>query len=227
MNQPGADRAATTVMIADDQNLVRSGLRMILEAEEDLRVVAEAVDGVDAVRMARSHRPDVVLMDLRMPRVDGIEATRAILAGPESISRVAVLTTFSQPDVVYDALAAGASGFMLKDMTGAQLVGGVRAVARGEELLAPSLTHRLIEEFVARGRRKVPSELHRLTAREREVLQLLAAGLSNAEIAGHLVLSVETVKTHVARVLGKLGLRDRVQAVIFAYETGIAGTAGP
>lgn len=214
-------REMTTVLIADDQALVRTGLRLILSAEDDLRVVGEAVDGLDAVARARELQPDVVLMDVRMPRLDGIEATRRILAQREPRPRVVVLTTFSQSEVVYDALVAGASGFLLKDMSGGQLVGGIRAVARGEELLAPSVTRRLIEEFVAHGRRDAPPGLQRLTGREREVLELVAAGLTNGEIAQRLVVTVETVKTHVSNVLDKLELRDRVQAVILAYEVGL------
>ena len=214
-------RGVTSVLIADDQALVRTGLRMILSVEDDLSVVGEAVDGFDAVARTRELRPDVVLMDVRMPHLDGIEATRRIVAHGEDCPRVIVLTTFSQSEVVYNALLAGASGFLLKDMSGVQLVAGIRAVARGEELLAPSVTRRLIEEFVAHGRREPPAGLQRLTGREREVLQLVAAGLSNGEIAQQLVVSVETVKTHVSRILDKLGIRDRVQAVILAYEVGL------
>jgi DNA-binding NarL/FixJ family response regulator len=211
----------TTVLVVDDQQLVRTGLRMIIDAEPDLAVVGEAVDGADAVALCREVRPDVVLMDLQMPRMDGIEATRRIVGGPDPRPRVVVLTTFSQSEVVYDALLAGASGFMLKDMPGVQLVGGIRAIARGEELLAPSLTRRLIEQFTATARRDRPPGFDRLTDREHEVLLLVASGLSNAEIADRLVLSVETVKTHVGRLLDKLGLRDRVQAVVLAYESGL------
>lgn len=210
----------TTVLIADDQQLVRTGLRMILDAEDDLAVVGEAVDGIEAVAAASALRPDVVLMDVQMPRLDGIEATRRILATPNA-PRVAMLTTFSQSEVVYQALVAGASGFLLKDMPGAQLVGGIRAVARGEELLAPALTRRLVEQFVGQPRPNPVPGLARLTDREREVLRLVAGGLSNAEIAAHLVVSIETVKTHVSRVLDKLGVRGRVQAVIVAYESGV------
>jgi DNA-binding NarL/FixJ family response regulator len=210
----------TTVLVADDQQLVRTGLRMILDAEDDLEVVGEAVDGLQAIAAAKELRPDVVLMDVQMPRLDGIEATRRILASPQA-PRIAVLTTFSQSEVVYRALLAGASGFLLKDMPGVQLVGGIRAIARGEELLAPALTRQLIEQFVGQPRPTPAAGIVRLTDREREVLRLLASGLSNAEIATHLVVSVETVKTHVSRVLDKLAVRDRVQAVIVAYESGV------
>ncbi len=211
----------TTVLIVDDQQLVRTGLRMIVSAESDLEVIGEAVDGADAISRTRDLGPDVVLMDVQMPRLDGIEATRQILAAPAPRPKVVVLTTFSQSEIVYDALVAGASGFLLKDMPGVQLVGGIRAVARGEELLAPALTRRLVEQFVGQGRREPPAGMRRLTEREREVLRLVAGGLSNAEIAEHLVVSVETVKTHVSRILDKLALRDRVQAVILAYQVGI------
>jgi DNA-binding NarL/FixJ family response regulator len=211
----------TTVLLADDQPLVRTGLRMILEAADGLQVVGEAADGVEAVAAVTRLNPDVVLMDLQMPRLDGIAATRRILAASPPLPRIAVLTTFSQSENVYDSLVAGASGFLLKDMPTVQLVGAVRAIARGEELLAPALTRDLIERFVAAGRRPADGRLDRLTARELDVLRLVARGMSNAEIAGELVLGVETVKTHVSRVLDKLGARDRVQAVILAYESGI------
>jgi DNA-binding NarL/FixJ family response regulator len=215
------------ILIADDQTLVRTGFRMILEAEPDLRVVGEAKDGEAAVEAARLHRPDIVLMDIRMPRLDGLEATRRILEGGGKRSggnrpRVLMLTTFDLDEYVYDALMAGASGFLLKDVPPEQLVAGIRAVAEGEALLAPTVTRRLIETFVRTARVSTPpSELDELTDREREVLTLMARGLSNAEIAERLVVSGTTVKTHVARVLQKLGLRDRVQAVVLAYETGI------
>jgi DNA-binding NarL/FixJ family response regulator len=219
-----ADRMSIAVLIADDQALVRTGFRMILEAEQDLRVVGEAKDGSDAVQEARARRPDVVLMDIRMPRMDGLEATRRIVAGGEGAPRVLMLTTFDLDEYVFDALRAGASGFLLKDAPPEQLVAGIRSVAAGEALLAPVLTRRLIETFVqgaARAPAAPPPGLDELTEREREVLLLIARGLSNAEIAAELIVSGTTVKTHVARVLSKLGLRDRVQAVVLAYESGL------
>ncbi|GAA4412208.1 response regulator transcription factor [Fodinibacter luteus] len=209
----------TTVVLADDQDLVRTGLRAILEAEADIQVVGEATDGADAVDMVRRLAPAVVLMDVRMPVLDGIAATRLITAGGPT--RVVMLTTFDRSELVYDSLIAGASGFLLKDAPRAQLVGGVRAAARGEELLAPSITRRLIEQFTRNGRTAPPPGYDRLTEREREVLVLIARGRSNAEIAAELFVAMETVKTHVARVLAKLGLRDRVQAVVAAYESGL------
>ena len=211
------------VLIADDQALVRAGFRMILEAEEDMRVVAEAAHGLEAVEVARRSRPDVVLMDIRMPRLDGLEATRRILAGGTSAPpRILMLTTFDLDEYVYDALRAGASGFLLKDVPPEQLTAGIRSVALGESLLAPTVTRRLIESFIQDRRPGQPRpELDELTEREREVLILIAQGLSNAEIANQLVVSTTTVKTHVARILSKLALRDRVQAVVLAYETGL------
>jgi DNA-binding NarL/FixJ family response regulator len=214
------------ILIADDQTLVRTGFRMILEAESGLRVVGEAKDGIDAVEAARRCRPDVVLMDIRMPRLDGLEATRRILAGAHSPDRprILMLTTFDLDEYVLDALRAGASGFLLKDVPPEQLVAGIRAVADGQALLAPTVTRRLIETFVdasARANTPRPAALDELTDREHEVLRLIARGLSNAEIAETLVVSATTVKTHVARILNKLGLRDRVQAVVFAYEAGV------
>lgn len=209
----------TSVLIVDDQQLVRDGLRMLLSAADGLDVVGEAADGVEAIALVNARRPDVVLMDVQMPRMGGIDATRHMVTSAGHRPRVLVLTTFSQSQIVYDALVAGASGFLLKDMPAGQLVAGIHAVARGEELLAPALTRRLIEQFVAV--RPSPPGLARLTERERDVLSLVATGLSNAEIAQRLHVSIETVKTHVSRMLDKLDLRDRVQAVVFAYEVGI------
>lgn len=210
----------TGVLLADDQDLIRTGLRLILSTADDLTVVGEATDGLEAVALASSLGPDVVLMDIRMPGLDGIEATRRITAAHPDI-RVAMLTTFDRSQLVYDSLVAGASGFLLKDASGDQLIAGVRAVARGEELLAPSITRRLIAEFTRPGRGGPPAGYARLTEREAEVLGLVARGLSNAEIAARLFVSIQTVKTHVARTLQKLGLRDRVQAVVLAYEHGL------
>jgi DNA-binding NarL/FixJ family response regulator len=210
------------VLIVDDQTLVRIGFRMILDGEQDLRVVGEAKDGIDAVEAVRRCRPDVVLMDIRMPRMDGLEATRQIVARPDA-PKVLMLTTFDLDEYVFDALRAGASGFLLKDVPPEQLVAGIRALADGQALLAPAVTRRLIETFVEHLPRAAPppAALRDLTDREQEILRLMARGLSNAEIADELVVSAATVKTHVARVLNKLDLRDRVQAVVLAYETGI------
>jgi DNA-binding NarL/FixJ family response regulator len=218
------------VLIADDQALVRTGFRLILEAESDIEVVAEAQDGEEAVRLARELRPDVVLMDIRMPGLDGLEAARRVLEdAPDAETRVLMLTTFDLNEYVYEALRVGASGFLLKDVPAEQLAAGIRTVARGEALLAPAITRRLIEEFTKRGpvEREPPPGLDELTAREVEVFQLLARGLSNREIAEELIISDTTVKTHVVRVLMKLGLRDRIQAVVLAYESGLVrpGTA--
>ncbi|MEA2149193.1 MAG: hypothetical protein QOD69_1023 [Solirubrobacteraceae bacterium] len=207
------------VLIADDQALVRAGFRMVLEAEDDIAVVGEAGNGEQAVHGTQRLKPDVVLMDIRMPELDGIAATRRIVAA--DAARVLILTTFDLDEYVYDALGAGASGFLLKDSPPEQLVTAIRVVAGGEALLAPSVTSRLIEQF-ARGRSPAPPPgLDELTAREREVFGLVARGLSNAEIAAALVVGDTTVKTHVARLLAKLGLRDRVQAVVLAYESGL------
>jgi DNA-binding NarL/FixJ family response regulator len=205
-----------SVLLADDQTLVRDGFRLILSAEPDIEVVGEAGDGNEAVERTREQRPDVVLMDIRMPGLDGIAATRRLLADSPSI-RVLMLTTFDLDEYVIDAFRAGASGFLLKTAPRDQLVAAVRTVYNGDALLAPASTRKLIEQF-ARPRVEAP-ELGELTARERHVLQLLARGLSNAEIARELVVEPSTVKSHVARVLAKLGLRDRVQAVVFAYES--------
>jgi DNA-binding NarL/FixJ family response regulator len=215
------------VLVVDDQELVRAGFVKLLEPEADLRVVGEAADGRDAVEAAARARPDVVLMDIRMPRLDGIEATRRIRAQAHA-PRVLVLTTYDLDEYVFDALKAGASGFLLKDAPADQLIAGIRVVADGDALLAPSITRRLIEEFARRPTPppEGPVELAELTAREREILALIARGLTNSEIAGHLVLGQSTVKTHVGNILTKLGLRDRVQAVVLAYETGLIRPGG-
>jgi len=215
----------TTVLIADDQALVRRGFRMILEIEPDLEVLAEASDGTEAVAHCRAVHPDVVLMDVRMPGVDGIEATRRILADPSCAgTRVLMLTTFDMDEYVYEALTAGASGFLLKDVQPEVLVAGIRSVHSGDSLLAPSVTRRLIESFLDSAvavDRETVARLETLTPREREIMGYVARGLSNGEIARELFVSETTVKTHVARVLMKLGLRDRVQVVVFAYEAGV------
>ncbi|MGZ5422814.1 MAG: response regulator [Aeromicrobium sp.] len=207
------------VVVADDQPLVRTGLRMILTAEPDIEIVAEASNGNEAVAAASHHQPDVMLMDVRMPEMDGIEATRLITTFAEP-PRVLVLTTFDLDEIVYDALRAGASGFLLKDAPEDRLTSAIRVVADGGSLFAPSVTRRLIEEFTKRPD-KPTHDLADLTQRENEVLRLIARGLSNAEIGAELFVSESTVKTHVARILMKLGLRDRVQAVVVAYESGI------
>ena len=211
------------VFVVDDQALVRAGFRMILEAESDLVVAGEAADGEEAVARIGADPPDVVLMDVRMPGVDGIEATRRILCDPAHAGvRVIMLTTFDMDEYVYDALRAGASGFVLKDVPPEQLVDGIRAVHTGSSLLSPAITRRMIEARLAQPvAGTAPRVLATLTPREREILGLLGRGLSNAEIADSLVVSETTVKTHVGRVLMKLQLRDRVQAVIFAYESGV------
>jgi len=211
------------VFVVDDQALVRAGFRMILEAEPDLVVAGEAADGEEAVARITAEPPDVVLMDVRMPGVDGIEATRRVLGEPVHAGvRVIMLTTFDMDEYVYDALRAGASGFVLKDVPPEQLVDGIRAVHSGSSLLSPAITRRMIEARLDRpSAGPLPHFLDALTPREREILGLLGRGLSNAEIADLLVVSETTVKTHVGRVLMKLGLRDRVQAVIFAYESGV------
>jgi DNA-binding NarL/FixJ family response regulator len=210
------------VLIADDQALVRDGFGMILDAQEDIEVVGGAADGGEAIEQARALRPDVILMDIRMPGVDGIEATRRLCAGGADGPRVLMLTTFDQNEYVYEAMKAGASGFLLKDVRREELVGAVRTIAAGDAMLAPALTRRLIEDFVRRPLpgAAAPGALGDLTERELEVVRLVARGRSNAEIAGDLVVSEATVKTHVARILSKLGLRDRIQVVVLAYETG-------
>jgi DNA-binding NarL/FixJ family response regulator len=209
------------VVIADDQALVRAGFRKLLEVDQEIEVVAEAGDGVEAVEAVERLRPDVVLMDIRMPRVDGLEATRRI-GRSEAAARVLILTTFGLTEYVYESLRAGASGFLLKDSPAEELLAGVRVVARGDALLDPSVTRAVIEDYARRprGREDLAGKLERLTARELEVLRLVAQGLSNAEIAAALFVSAGTVKTHVARILQKLDLRDRMQAVIVAYESG-------
>jgi DNA-binding NarL/FixJ family response regulator len=219
----GGGPDAPRVVIADDQALVRSGFSMILGAS-GIPVVAEAADGTQAVEAVLRHRPDVALLDIRMPEMDGLEATRRILSAPGAGGcRVIILTTFDLDQYVYAALTAGASGFLLKDVSPEQLVAAVRMVRAGDALLAPSITRRLIERFAPPDRPALRAELSELTPRELEVMRLLATGMSNAELAGHLVLSEATIKTHVARILAKLGLRDRVQAVVLAYETGLVG----
>jgi len=216
------------VLIADDQALVRTGFRMILEIEPDCEVVGEAADGDEAVALARTLEPDIVLMDVRMPGTDGIAATRRITSSPGSATRVVMLTTFDMDEYVYDALRAGASGFLLKDIQPELLVAGIESVHAGESLLAPSVTRRVIESFLTsrpKTDREVEGRLASLTQRERETLDLVARGLTNAEIATEFVVSETTVKTHVGRVLMKLRLRDRVQAVILAYEFGLVRPA--
>ena len=209
------------VLIADDQALMHGGFRMILDAKEDIEVVGEGIDGRDAVRQYEALKPDVVVMDVRMPSMDGIEATR-LLTAAEPPARVLILTTFDLDEYVYEALRAGASGFLLKDRPPEELVAAVRVVAAGEALLAPSVTRRLIEEFANRPDPvPAPAALNDLTEREREVLVCMGPGMSNSEIASHLYVAETTVKTHVGRVLQKLGLRDRAQAVVVAYESGL------
>jgi DNA-binding NarL/FixJ family response regulator len=216
------------VLVTDDQSMVRAGFRMLLSGEEGIEVVAEAGNGLEAVEKAARFDPTVILMDIRMPELDGLEATRRITGGGDAAAtdgvRVLMLTTFDLNEYVYEALRAGASGFLLKDVPPEQLAAGIRVVASGDALLAPSITRRLIAEFAqnAPTPAEPPRGLEELTARELEVFKLVARGLSNSEIAAELVVSETTVKTHVARVLMKLGLRDRVQAVVLAYESGIA-----
>ncbi len=214
------------VVIADDQKLVRAGFGMILGAQPDIEVAGEAGDGAEAIRVVRATRPDVVLMDIRMPELDGLAATHELLRpGPPGrhVPKVLILTTFDTDDYVYEALAVGASGFLLKDTPPEQLVEAVRSVAAGESLLAPTVTRRLIEHFVSTRtpRQQPPDGMDELTPRELEVFKLIARGLSNTEISAELVVSEATVKTHVARILLKLGLRDRVQVVVLAYESGL------
>lgn len=211
-----------SVVLVDDQELVRAGFRMILEAEDDIEVIGEASDGDQAVVVTRQLRPEVVLMDIQMPRIDGIQATSRIVGEPGISSRVVILTTFERDDYVFEALRAGASGFLLKNAPPEELLHAVRVVARGDALLAPSVTRRVIEEY---ARHPAPpsheADVGRLTEREREVLVLLATGKSNSELAAHLFVGEGTIKTHVSNLLTKLGLRDRMQAVVFAYESGL------
>ena len=210
------------VVLADDQAMVRGGFRLILEAEDDVEVVGEASDGEQAIQVTRRLQPDVVLMDVQMPKMDGLEATRQLGRDPGVRSRVVILTTFEQDEYVFEALRAGASGFLLKNARPEDLMHAVRVVAAGEALLAPSVTRRVIEEYSRRPARPLDAaSIERLTEREAEVLRLLATGMSNAELASHLYLGEGTIKTHVSHVLAKLGLRDRVQAVVFAYENGL------
>jgi DNA-binding NarL/FixJ family response regulator len=214
------------VMIADDQEVVRAGFSALLDTRDDITVVGTARDGRDAIEVARANRPDVVLMDVRMPNMNGIDATREITTTLDPAPRVIVLTTFDLDEYVYDALSAGASGFLLKDVTAETLFEAVRVVARGDALLTPNLTRRLIDEFVRIRPRMKPDRVGSLTAREVDVLRLIAAGRSNAEIGAELFVSSETVKTHVSRILAKLDARDRTQAVIAAYESGIVHPSG-
>jgi DNA-binding NarL/FixJ family response regulator len=211
------------VVVVDDQEVVRSGFAALLETQADLEVVGTAGDGAEAFDLCREQKPDVALMDVRMPTMDGLEATRRVVAEPDNGTRVLMLTTFDQDEYVYEALAAGASGFLLKDATAEALFEAVRVVARGDALLAPSVTRRLIGEFARLhpATPLQPDRIRELTPRETEVLRLIAEGLSNGDIAERLVVSEETVKTHVSRVLTKLGLRDRAQAVVVAYESGL------
>ncbi|MEV7440944.1 response regulator [Streptomyces sp. NPDC056257] len=216
------------VMIADDQMMVRQGFTVLLNAQPDIEVVGQAVDGADAVAKVAELDPDVVLMDIRMPGMGGIEATSVITGVPDATVKVLVLTTFDLDEYVYEALRAGASGFLLKDASADQLAEAVRVVAAGEALLSPNITKRLITEFSRLGAPRAPSRarIDELTERETEVLSLVAQGLSNAEIASHLTVAEQTVKTHVGRILVKLGLRDRTQAAVFAYETGLVRPTG-
>ena len=208
------------VLVADDQSMVRAGFRMLLADEEDIEVVAEASNGLEAVEKAGRYKPTVVLMDIRMPELDGLSATERILAADDG-ARVLILTTFDHDEYVYEALRIGASGFVLKDDPPEQLIGAIRTIAEGDALLSPSITKRVIEQFGRIPRAEPPSELAELTTREQEILRLIAQGLSNAEIANELVISETTVKTHVTHILQKLNLRDRVQAVVLAYQTGL------
>ena len=209
-----------TVLVADDQSMVRAGFRMLLSGEPDIDVIAEASNGLEAVQKAARFDPTVILMDIRMPELDGLEATRRIVAADQA-ARVLIVTTFDLDEYVYEALRAGASGFVLKDEPPERLIAAVRTVAAGEALLSPTITKRVIQEFTRIPRTTPPPELQELTAREREIFQLVAEGLSNPEIAERLFISETTVKTHVTHVFQKLGLRDRVQAVVLAYRSGL------
>ena len=214
-----------TVLVADDQSMVRAGFRMLLSGEEDIEVVAEARDGLEAVEKTARFRPTVVLMDIRMPELDGLEATRRIL-GADPAARVLILTTFDLDEYVYEALRAGASGFVLKDDPPEQLIAAIRTVAAGDALLSPTVTKRVIKQFARAPRPEPPKQFDELSEREREVFRLIARGLSNAEIGQELYISDTTVKTHITHILQKLGLRDRVQAVVLAYQTGLFETDG-
>ncbi len=222
---PPPPPASIRVVVADDHEVVRTGFAALLETQPDFTVVGTAKDGAEAVQVGRAERPDVMLMDVRMPTMDGIEATRQLADGGKDAPRILILTTFDLDEYVYEALRAGASGFLLKDVTAERLFDAVRIIAAGEALLAPTVTRRLISEFTrmrpGQATRPPDRQLGRLTPRETEVLTLIAEGLSNPEIAGRLVVTEETVKTHVSRVLAKLGLRDRTQAVVTAYESGL------
>jgi len=215
------------VVVADDQGMVRSGFSVLLNAQPDIEVIGEAVDGQEAIARAAELRPDVILMDVRMPVLDGLHATREITAMPDP-PKIVVLTTFDLDDYVYEALRAGASGFLLKDASATELANAVRLVAAGDALLAPGVTRRLIAEFARMGAPRAPTrkQVDGLTERESEVLALVARGMSNAEIADHLVVAEQTIKTHVGRILMKLGLRDRTQAVVLAYESGLVHPGG-
>jgi DNA-binding NarL/FixJ family response regulator len=208
------------VLVADDQAMIRAGFRMLLKGEDGVEVIAEAEDGLEAVQKAARFRPSVVLMDIRMPNLDGLEATRRIIAADDS-ARVLILTTFDLDEYIYEALSAGASGFVLKDDPPEQLIEAIRTVAAGDALLSPAITTRVIKQFAEIPKRTVPEGMEELTDREREVFLLIAEGLSNAEIGTKLFIGETTVKTHVTRVLQKLGLRDRVQAVVLAYRSGL------
>jgi len=223
---PGPAAMTIRVLIADDQSMVRAGFKMLLAGEQDIEVVAEAQDGLDAVAKAARFDPTVILMDIRMPELDGLEATRRILAANDT-ARILILTTFGLDEYVYEALRDGASGFVLKDDPPEQLISAVRTVAGGNALLSPAITKRVIKQFTRIPRPVPPKELSELTAREQDILRLIATGLSNAEIGRRLYISETTVKTHVTHILQKLGLRDRVQAVVLAYQAGVIEADAP